>query len=317
MKASGAPKVKNLGASGENDGDDAGFAGHPACLVGADGLASVEVGWFQAAEEGVEVEVDDRGGGGAAGSWCVFGAEGFDEFAERFTHPLGCGCFPLIELVEITLNRRFCRSRWLRRRASAVGIRWLRRRASAVSKPRGLVLGCSEREEQFLQHRRLSEGDGEASVDGAGAVVVHGQLRLVPGGVFFFRQLFGFERFRTFRIDDLPHPPPEDPQGLGVELFRVLDQGFLDQGDGLGRAPVRRQSFDSLSDHTGLLNVEVTTTQCSPGLVPRIECFGMPDPSVGFGPSELGGVGQPVRRTRSTTLCGNVTPVGLGQNPAA
>ena len=48
-----AAEVEDLGLAAEDGGDDPGLAGQPAGLAGGDGLAGVELGGLEAADQGV------------------------------------------------------------------------------------------------------------------------------------------------------------------------------------------------------------------------------------------------------------------------
>ncbi len=144
---------------------------------------------------------------------------------------------------------------------------------------------------------------------------MHAQLRRGSSGVLFLGQQLGFVGLGGVGVEDLPDSPAQDPQGLGVELARVADQGLLHQGLGLGRALVVRQLVDGVGDGVGLLQMQPTGSQRDPGGLTVIERLGLTHSGVGLGAGEGGGVGQPVRRTGPTGLRGDVAAVGLTQHP--
>ena len=85
----GAADVEDLRGPVEDDGDDPAGAGQASGKAWADAFAGVEdPGLVEFAGEGVEVDLHDDGGVGAADLGQVLGGDAFDELGERPPHPL-------------------------------------------------------------------------------------------------------------------------------------------------------------------------------------------------------------------------------------
>src|SRR6478752_9624224 len=127
----GAADVEDLGDSVEDDGDDPAGAREAPGEPGADAFAGVEdPGLVESPGEGVEVDLDDDGGVGAADLREALGGDAFDELGERTAQPLR----PRPPLHTRTLGRSD-------------------------------VFGCGDREQHLLQHRRLQGRQREPAVD--------------------------------------------------------------------------------------------------------------------------------------------------------
>ncbi|GAB2769788.1 hypothetical protein GCM10027020_23930 [Nocardioides salsibiostraticola] len=66
-----------------------------------------------------------------------------------------------------------------------------------------------------------------------------------------------------------------------------------------------------------MFDVKVTGGQRAAGLLVGVECLRLLDPPVRFASGEFRGVSQPVRRGSPAGVAGDVTAVGLSQDPAA
>jgi len=72
-----AAEVEGDGVAVEDGGDDPGAAGEPSGFAGGEHLPGVEVGGLQRSGEGVEVDLDQHGGGGLGVE--VVGGQVFEE----------------------------------------------------------------------------------------------------------------------------------------------------------------------------------------------------------------------------------------------
>ena len=84
-----AAQVEDLGLAAEDGRDDRGVGSEPPGLSGGDPLSGVQVGGFEAADQGVEGHGDHDGGVEAAGLGELLGGVARDVFAERQPEAFG------------------------------------------------------------------------------------------------------------------------------------------------------------------------------------------------------------------------------------
>jgi hypothetical protein len=165
----------------------------------------------------------------------------------------------------------------------------------------GLVLGCRDRQQHLLQHRRLRRGEGEPAVHLAVAVVRHRQAAgLCRLGLLLLEEV-GLVGVRQVRRHHLQQAPPTDRQRAGIMLGGGSHQVLFGPDEQVGVQAVG-ECLDGSDDHACLVYPQVTAREGVPDQVVGGQVVAEPHGAGRVRAGLPGLVGEPVRRRRGTDL---------------
>ena len=176
------------------------------------------------------------------------------------------------------------------------------------------MLGCGQRHEHFLEGGGVVGRQHEPPVRLPVAVVDHRQGAGPQRGGLLALEDLGFVGVGLLGGDDLPQPPPQPAECLGVVVPGLGQQVRLGLRAGLG-AEVGGESVDPPDHHPRLLDADLPRRERVPCHGVLLEVVAEPHRAVRGRPGGLRLVGQPVRRRRRTHVLTHVNGVRVRGDP--